>query len=77
VSGTQRRQAGCRACPRRASILDGEHDGDNRLAVVPGAAEGLEPDQGRRALPVVVAEVDAELDLRAVASTGGERQQAD
>jgi hypothetical protein len=53
------------------------YDGDNRLAVIAGAAHGFEPDQRRRALTVVVADVDGKADLagNAFAPAGGKRQQ--
>jgi hypothetical protein len=42
------------------SILIRPHDGPDRLAVVPGAAHGLEADERRGPLPVVVADVQGE-----------------
>jgi len=44
----------------RRSIFPRHHDREARRAVVRRSAHGLEPDQGRRAVAVVVADVDAE-----------------
>jgi hypothetical protein len=52
-----------------------QHDGNDRLAVVSRSAEGLEPDQRRRVVAVVVADVDPEAHFRAAGArpTGGSR----
>jgi hypothetical protein len=47
-------------CVVTRRTLIGQHDGNDGLAVVPRAADGLEADQRRRSLAVVVADVQGE-----------------
>jgi hypothetical protein len=49
--------------PVALSVFLRDHDRDARRAVIARPAEGLEPDQRRGALPVVVADMDAEAQL--------------
>src|SRR3954452_10138852 len=51
------------AVTRRTFV--GHHHGNARPAVIVRPTESLEPDQRRRSLPVVVADVDADADFRA------------
>jgi hypothetical protein len=46
-------------CGRPFSILSRQHDGNAERAVIGRPAQPLEPDQGRRALPVVLPEFGA------------------
>jgi len=58
------------------SIFLRQQDRDARRAVIVRPAQGLEANQGRRAFPVVVADVDAVADFRpAVALPDGPAQQ--
>src|SRR6266849_3702596 len=57
---------------RQESILVGKHDRNHRLGSVAGSANGLEGDKRRRALSIVVANVDAIQDgVSAVAGPDG------
>src|SRR5262245_38321896 len=55
-----------------ASILIPEHDGDARRAVIVWAADCLEPNQRRRSILVVVADMDGEANLRSAAPSDGQ-----
>ncbi len=46
------------------AYVEGQQDGKARRAVIVRPAQGLQPDQGWRALPVVGADVNAEADFR-------------
>src|SRR5262245_602678 len=51
------------------SVLVGQHDGDDRLAIVAGAADRFQAgERGRAVLPIIVADVDGEADLRTAAA---------
>jgi hypothetical protein len=64
----------CRRGRDRCSIFLGHHHGENRLAVVTGAAHGLEAHQRRGSVAVVVADVDAEAQLAGVAVAPAQRK---
>src|SRR4051794_30323445 len=54
--------------PAAWSVLIRQHDSNDGLDVIPGGADRFEAHQRRRALTVVVADVDAEAHLRPVAA---------
>ena len=58
-------------CVVTRRTLVGHHHGDNRLALVPRAADRLEPDPRRRPLAVVVADVPGEREDAAAFLPGG------
>src|SRR5262249_10551674 len=57
------------------SILVGQPDGDDQLSILARTTDGLELDPGRGALAVVLADMDREALLLALAAAGSHGQQ--